>query len=78
MMASRLMLSLKKASVKPTGPWSLQTVSAPSGPREAGTLRFQSRAAGVSLQAPEILNQSISGGEDVELEPLPRSRTRIL
>lgn len=66
-MASRLMLSLKKAAVEPAGQWSLQTMT-DHGRRatmHAETVRFASRAFGVS--------QEISNGGDIELEPLPRS-----
>lgn len=71
-MASRLMLSLKKASVEPMGPWSLQAVSSLSGPREEGSNRLPSRATDAGLQVPENLNQS-TDEEHIELESLPES-----
>ena len=74
-MASRLMLSLKKASVDPTGPWSLQTVSSLGPPREDESTQLPSRAIDASFQVPETLKQS-AGEEDIELESLPEPRIR--
>ena len=74
-MASRLMLSLKKASVEQTGPWFLQTIPSLSGSMEDGSTRFPSRAIGASLRVPETTNQSADEG-DIELQPVPMPRTR--
>ena len=70
-MASRLMLSLKKASVKPAGQWSLDTMSSSSGrePRGGETIRFASRAFD-SNQIPETLGLSTLDGRNVELESM--------
>ena len=68
-MASRLMLSLKKASVAPAGQWSLDTMSSLSGrePRRGETIHFASRAL-ESNQILETLDLSTLGGRDIELE----------
>lgn len=66
-MASRLMLSLKKASVGPRGVWSLDTMTnAASGNlEEDGTIRFASR---VPNRFREIQpNSSALDGENIEL-----------
>ena len=71
-MASRLMLSLKKTSVEPRGPWSLQSVSSLSATWEDESTRLPSRATDESLQVkvPDILNRS-TDERDIELETLP-------
>ena len=61
------MLSLEKASVEPTGPWSLQSVSSFSGPtREDESVRLPS-------QVTDTLNRSADEG-DIELESSPKPR----
>lgn len=69
--ASRLMLSVKRAAVEPTGLWSLSTMggSGRGGPAEDGTLRFASRIFGVS---PEAVSTSPSSEGDIELDSLPK------
>ena len=64
-MASRLMLSLKKAAIEPAGQWSLETMSN-CGRAGTQTIHFASRAFDMSHE--------ISNGEDVELESIPRNR----
>ena len=64
-MTSRLMLSLKKVSVEPTGMWSLSTM----GPGW-GTIHFASDAFGGSQEISETLPPSDEEG--VELDFVPR------
>ena len=72
-LASRLMLSLKKASVEPMGPWSLQSVSSYTVQGGNENACLPSRRADVSLQILETMNQSAEEG-DIELEYLPKPR----
>lgn len=67
-MASRLMLSLKKASIEPTGLWSLETMSSLSagGSQRVRALHFASRIS-TSHQTSETLDRSVSEEEDIEL-----------
>jgi hypothetical protein len=61
------MLSLKKAAVEPTGPWSVATMTdASTGSPPNGTLRFVSRMFSASRGA-----STPPGEEDVELDSLP-------
>ena len=64
-MASRLMLSLKKAAVKPTEAWSLETMTTMSqgGLTGDGTIHSVSRAPSGLREIPE---------EDIELDAAPR------
>lgn len=70
-MASRLMLSLKKASVEPSGAWDLDTMSNLSGTisREVDTLRFASRMAKLARGNQETFSQIKSYEGDIELQP---------
>ena len=71
MMASRLMLSLKKASVEPVGMWSLEVMSSSRAGRVAGdgTVRFASRVSGRSC---ETSSYSVTlDEEDIELGAKP-------
>lgn len=71
-MASRLMLSLKKASIEPGGQWSVDTMSSLSGREPRGeTIHFASRVF-ESNQIPETLDLSTLGGRDTELESMSR------
>ena len=66
-MATHLMLSLKKAAAEPTGPWSIATmtdVSTGRPPDEAP--RFTSRIFGASRETSTPPNEG-----DVELDSLP-------
>ena len=67
-MASRLMLSLKKASVEPTGSWSLETMSnlGGGGSQRGQTLHFASRIS-MPYQVSETLDRSVMEEEDIEL-----------
>ena len=71
-MASRLMLSLKKAAVEPTRPWSLETMTgcSTSTPSQVGTIRFAPRTFEVS-ETPFPQNEE---DVDSELETEPRFR----
>jgi len=71
-MASRLMLSLKKAAVEPAGPWSLSTMSEPVGvtARERRTTRFTLRMPYGSYGA--SVTSTLSDTVDIELEYTPR------
>lgn len=70
-MASRLMLSLKKASVEPSGPWHLSTISNfGSKSREGETLHFASRMLNAPHEIPETLDRLPSNEGDVELNPV--------
>ncbi|KAF9652176.1 hypothetical protein BDM02DRAFT_3109597, partial [Thelephora ganbajun] len=71
-MASRIMLSLKKAAVEPRGTWSLTTMgdSGRGMPPEDETLHFASRVPGRSgqvLETPTLPNEVY-----IELESAPR------
>jgi len=68
-MASRLMLSLKKAAVRPKEVWSLETMTNLSGERSAA-IRFASQVPGGLRETPPIF--VVPSGEDVELGPMPR------
>lgn len=72
-MASRLMLSLKKAAAEPAEPWSLATMSDlnSGGPPRSGTLRFAPRthdASEKTSETPSALEEAI------ELETIPQNR----
>ncbi|KAF9648024.1 hypothetical protein BDM02DRAFT_3129359 [Thelephora ganbajun] len=71
-MVSRLMLSLKKAAIEPTLPWSLATMTLSghgTGARPGvGTLHFVSRTFDVSHEIPRTLTPPDE--EDVELESM--------
>ncbi|KAF9648022.1 hypothetical protein BDM02DRAFT_2449903 [Thelephora ganbajun] len=71
-MVSRLMLSLKRAAIEPTLPWSLATMTLSShgtGTRPGvGTLHFVSRTFDVSHGIPRTLTPPDE--EDVELESM--------
>jgi len=71
-MASRLMLSLKKAATEPMGLWSLATIQETD--RGAGlqnrTLRFASHVPGESHQVLEVTGLPDDGA--VELEPMSK------
>ena len=70
-MASRLMLSLKKASVEPKGMWSLETMTNQSAGRVAGggTVRFASWVPGGSC---ETSPHSVALDEEgIELDAKP-------
>lgn len=67
-MASRLMLSLKKAAVEPTRPWSIETMS-DSG--RATHINFASRVLGASHETLETL--PFPNEEGVELDSMPRA-----
>lgn len=73
-MASRLMLSLKKAAAKPTVPWSLTTMtnSGKGKTPEIGTIRFASWTLSGSQEISGTLSPSNEG--DVELESMPSNR----
>lgn len=75
-MASRLMLSLKKASVAPMGLWSLETMSAFSEGelKEDEIIHFPSPTLGVDNRIPEALNRSTSHEGDVEFESMQNTR----
>ena len=71
-MASRLMLSLKKAAAGPQVVWSLEIMTNPSwgSTVEEATLRFAPRVSGGRHEL-----SLVSAGrdeEDVELDPVPR------
>ena len=68
-MASRLMLSLKKASVKPKAMWSLQTMTNHiwGGTMEEGTIRFAPRNTRVSREI-SLPHLGPEEGEDIVLE----------
>ncbi|KAF9783518.1 hypothetical protein BJ322DRAFT_1110412 [Thelephora terrestris] len=69
-MASRLMLSLKKAANEPHGPWSVETMTdSGRATRRMETIRFASRAFDESHRTSETL--SSPNGEDIELESAP-------
>ncbi|KAF9643257.1 hypothetical protein BDM02DRAFT_1545403 [Thelephora ganbajun] len=73
-MASRLMLSLKKVATEPKGSWSLSTMTNP-GWRVSSDLRFVSQTFGMPHETPET--PASPNEEDVELESmarLPRNR----
>lgn len=67
--ASRLMLSVKRAAVEPTGLWSLSTMagSRRGEPAEDGTLQFASQIFGAP---PEAVTSPSEG--DIELDSLPK------
>jgi len=69
-MASRLMLSLKKAAVEPeVVRWSIQTMGATSGrPAEDGTIRFASQ---LPTRHQLLLTPAATGGGDIELCATP-------
>lgn len=68
-MASRLMLSLKKASVQPTGPWSMSAIAA--GASKAGeTFDFSSGTPGVGRRASGALSRPTSDEGDLELDSM--------
>ena len=70
-MASRLMLSLKKASIEPKGVWSLETMANATSRELAGdgTICFATRVSGRSH---EILQTSATtDGEGVALSSSP-------
>ena len=74
-MASRLMLSLKKASVQPTGVWSLEIMSTRggSGTKEGETARPHTLSLDANQEIPETLDQLSwdERDEDVELASIP-------
>jgi hypothetical protein len=71
-MASRLMLSLKKASVQPKIPWSLDTMTSVSPRRSAGgeVIIFASRMTRGSHGIPRSL--AAPNEEDMVLGGVPR------
>ena len=72
MMASRLMLSLKKAAVEPFGEWSLSTLTGREGTTTGlVTIQFASRPLNASREAPEPTAVPPNEGE-MELEFIPR------
>ncbi|KAF9646676.1 hypothetical protein BDM02DRAFT_3118320 [Thelephora ganbajun] len=72
LMASHIMLSLKKAATDPTGPWSLATMADTDRGRspEGGTLRFTSWVSSGPHQVSETLNPPSE--VDIEIEFVPR------
>ena len=71
-MASRLMLSLKKAAAEPMGPWSLATIQSTNigaGPQD-GTLHFASQVPNESHQVVEVTGLPDDGA--VELESMSK------
>jgi len=70
-MASRLMLSLKKAAVEQTGLWSLPTLYGTSGGArlEDGTLRFASRVPGELYGILEITSPPDDGVIELDFPP---------
>lgn len=72
MMASRLMLSLKKAAMEPFGQWSLSSMTdRDRGGADLVTIQFASRMINVSREVPEPTTVPPNGGE-MELEFIPR------
>jgi len=75
MMASRLMLSLKKAAIEPNVPWSLKTMSDSGRRTTLETIHFASWALDGSHEISGI--PTLPSGRDIELESisrLPRDR----
>jgi len=72
MMASRLILSLRRVAVKPRGPWYHTTTSYPGrrGSPEDGTLPFD---VPPTLSRPHKHPETPENEEDIELESTPRS-----
>lgn len=71
-MASRLMLSLKKAAIEPTGPWSLTTMTNLStGGAPEDSVSFASPGLGGSHEISET--SAPRNEEDIELELMSRS-----
>ncbi|KAF9642340.1 hypothetical protein BDM02DRAFT_3124642 [Thelephora ganbajun] len=70
-MASRLMLSLKKAGVQPKAMWSIPTMTDPSGGRstEDGTIRFASQVPGGLREI--SLTPAAQNEEGIELDAIP-------
>ena len=70
-MASRLMLSLKKASVQPKAVWSLETMTNPGSgtPTEEARVRFAARVPGGSHENP--LTPADLDEEGIELGATP-------
>jgi len=71
-MATRLMLSLKKAAAEPMGPWSLATIQGTgggAGPQD-GTIRFASHVPSESHQVLEVTGLPDDGA--VELESMSK------
>lgn len=68
-MASHLMLSLKKAAIEPAGPWLPNTMSNLSvgRSREGETLRFASQRLAVTREVPEFDSSGANEGDAVEL-----------
>lgn len=74
LMASHLMLSLKKASLEQTGAWSLSTMTNLSrGLPTDVTIRFASQVPGGTCDVPGTLALRTSVEEGIELEPISRS-----
>lgn len=72
-MASRLMLSVKRATAEPAGLWSLSTM-AESGrekPSESDTVQFVPQMFGVSCESPE--DPTPPNEAEIELDPLPQT-----
>ncbi|KAF9643583.1 hypothetical protein BDM02DRAFT_3123236 [Thelephora ganbajun] len=71
-MASRLMLSLKKAATEPNELWSFSTMANFDTERspEDGTIRFVSRTFDVPFEISDTTTSP--NGEDIELESIPR------
>lgn len=69
-MATRLMLSLKRAADAPTDAWSLSTMGDFGRGRPTdGSLHFASQTFDASHQIPEAF--VASNGENIELESMP-------
>jgi hypothetical protein len=68
LMASRLMLSLKKAAAEPRGAWSVATMTTfgPGKPLGGGTLAFASQTLSESCESSAPPNE-----ENMELEFVP-------
>lgn len=74
-MASRLMLSLKKAVREPKGVWSLETMTNTTQGLGEGTLRF---APPAHVEPRRIsLAPAMPDEEAVELDPLPQPHLSI-
>ena len=69
-MASRLMLSLKKATTGPDMSWSLRTMSETGGAAAFGTIHFASCTIGGPHEVSEAPTPPNAG--DIELESIPR------
>ena len=74
-MASRLMLSLKKAAAGPRTPWSLSTMtnSNRGATSDLVTIHFASRTPSAPQEIPESL-APLDEGDDIELGPVALDR----